>query len=82
MAKDVMEVLAAATNGHCDPLVMLDAHDRIAELIAANEEYDAASHEIDQWLFCELNEEGVAAFVRRHKAIERRAAALAAVKEG
>jgi hypothetical protein len=36
MAKDVMEVLAAATNGHCEPLPMLDAHDRIAELLAAS----------------------------------------------
>lgn len=42
MAKDVLEVLAAAANGHCEPLPMLDAHDRIAELIAACEARDMA----------------------------------------
>lgn len=40
--ESVLDVLAAATNGNCGPLQMLRAHDRVAELIAADEEFDEA----------------------------------------
>lgn len=37
--ESVLDVLAAATNGHCGPLQMLRAHDLVAELIAAADAY-------------------------------------------
>lgn len=72
--ESVLDVLAAATNGHCGPLQMLRAHDLVAELIAA----DSA---LDDLLTLPAQTDPVIGFQQKIAAAwARRAAALAACK--
>lgn len=79
--ESVLDVLHAAANGGTGPIPMQRAHDRVAELIAADDEYDAASAAAGKALL-QSDEERISAYARLIRSDKRRAAALAACKGG